>query len=95
MSLTLWIENEFASGSKAWRHRVVINLPPDMKRLLDGSGFDWRIEEGARHRKVIVAGRVITILPKSNHELRNGTWRTHRNAMGHIKRALRDLEPYP
>ena len=73
----------------------MISLPPDMKRLLDESGFAWTIEEGARHRKVIVAGRVITILPKSNGHVRRTTWRTHRNAMGHIRRELRKLEPWP
>ncbi|HEV8503653.1 MAG TPA: hypothetical protein VGR63_18930 [Casimicrobiaceae bacterium] len=66
-------------------------LPPDLRRLLDGCGLPWRIEEGARHRKVIVDGRFISILPKSNSNLRNGTWRTHRNSMAHIRRGIREV----
>lgn len=73
----------------------MISLPPDLRRLLDESGFAWSIEEGSRHRKLVVAGRVISILPKSNQNMRNGSWRTHRNSMAHIKRELRKLELYP
>jgi hypothetical protein len=61
-----------------------------MRQLLDESGLPWRIEEGSRHRKVIVAERVLTILPKSPvHIRRQGA--PHMNAMGHIRRGLKEL----
>ena len=66
-------------------------LPPDLRQLLDGSGLPWRIEEGSRHRKVIVADRTISILPKSDVSLRRGTWRAHRNSIAHIRRGIREV----
>ena len=65
-------------------------LPPDLRHLLDGSGLSWRIEEGGRHRKVIVGDLMISILPKSNSNLKNnGRGRTHRNSMAHIRQGIR------
>jgi hypothetical protein len=67
---------------------MTISLPTDMRRLLDDSGVDWRIDTGTRHYKLIVNDEFVTILPKSN-KVRNSTWRAHLNAMSHIKRAIR------
>ena len=69
----------------------MISLPSDMRRLLEESEVDWRIETGTRHFKLIVNGEFVTILPKSS-KVRNSTWRAHLNAMSHIKRAIRKRE---
>ena len=49
----------------------------------------WRIETGGRHYKVIVNGRFATILPKSPHN-RMMMNNKHRNAMAHVRRAIRE-----
>ena len=66
-------------------------LPPDVKEVLDASGLPWRIEEGSRHRKVFVADRLISILPKSNAALRRGTGRTRQNSLAHIRQGIRKV----
>jgi hypothetical protein len=66
----------------------MISLPDDLQRLLDESPVPWRIETGGKHYKVYIADRMVTILPKSNNA-RNYTWRSHRNAMAHVKRAIK------
>lgn len=68
-----------------------MKLHADVQELLDGCGLPWRVVSGSRHYKLVVAGHVVTILPKSAHAMRR-TGRRHRNAMAHIKRGLKELE---
>ncbi len=67
-------------------------LPPDIRQLLDACGLPWRIEEGGRHRKVIVADHMVSILPKSNVNLRGGSKRTRCNSLAHIRRGIREAK---
>jgi hypothetical protein len=67
-------------------------LPPEVRHVLDACGLPWRIEEGGRHRKVIVDGRFISILPKSNAALRSGTGRTRQNSLAHIRQGIRKVK---
>ena len=64
-------------------------LPHDLRCLLDSSGLPWRIEDGGRHRKVVVADRVVTILPMSNVALRRGAGRTRQNSLAFIRAGIR------
>jgi len=64
-------------------------LPPDMREVLAASGLPWHIENGSSHLKLIVGDRFTTILPKSNR-VRMMTNGAHRNAMAHIRRAIRE-----
>lgn len=66
-----------------------MRLPADMKAALEDSGLPWRIEAGGRHLKVIVNERFVTILPRSAR-VRMMTNGAHRNAMAHIRRAIRE-----
>jgi hypothetical protein len=40
----------------------------ELKPLLDQTGMEWRIEEGSRHHKVFLAGRMILVLPRTFSE---------------------------
>jgi hypothetical protein len=62
-----------------------------MQRLLDASGLPWWLEIGTRHNKLMVADRMITILPKSAHSVKR-VGRKHLNTLAHIRRGLRELE---
>ena len=64
-------------------------LPTDMLDVLATSGLPWHIENGGSHLKVIVNGRFTTILPKAPR-VRMMTNGAHRNAMAHIRRAIRE-----
>jgi hypothetical protein len=64
-------------------------LPTDMRDMLATSGLPWRIENGSSHLKLIVGDRLTTILPKSNR-VRMMMNSAHRNAMSHIRRAIRE-----
>jgi hypothetical protein len=67
-------------------------LPPDLRQVLDGCGLPWWIEVGGRHRKVIVDGYFVAILPKSNVALRSGTPRTRKNALAFIRQGIRRVQ---
>ena len=56
--------------------------------MLKSSGLPWRIETGGRHFKIIVSGKMVTILPFSPHN-RMTVSAKHRNAMGHVRRAIK------
>jgi hypothetical protein len=64
-------------------------LPPELRQVLDGSGLPWWIEQGGRHRKVIVDGYFVAILPMSNVSLRGGSPRTRKNALAFIRQGIR------
>jgi hypothetical protein len=60
--------------------------PDDLIALLKGSGLPWRIDNGGKHYKIMLAGHLAAILP------RNGGWpegRAHKNMIAQIRRALR------
>ena len=64
-------------------------LPPDMRDSLVSSGLPWRIETGGSHFKLFIGKKLVTILPKSDHNrmMRNGA---HRGAMAYIRRAIKE-----
>jgi hypothetical protein len=40
-------------------------LPAKMRQALESSRLKWRLENGRRHWKMIIGGRLTAILPKS------------------------------
>jgi len=61
-------------------------LSDDLKDLLDDSGVEWRVENGGRHMKLIVGGRIAAILPMGG---RTGhSKRSHKNALAQVRRAI-------
>ena len=66
-------------------------VPAEMATLLRDSGLPWRVELGSRHYKVIVAGKFVTILPRSP-SARNHNGSGHKNALAHVRRAIREQQ---
>jgi len=64
-------------------------IPTDMRDMLMSSGLSWHIETGGSHFKLIIGNRFATILPKAPR-VRMQISAKHRNAMAHIRRAIRE-----
>lgn len=54
------------------------------KDALDATGLPWTVENGSKHKKVYLAGRLVAVLPNSRV---NTTGTTRANS-----RTLRDIE---
>jgi len=62
---------------------------PKIIAALEQTGLPWEIKPGKRHRKVLVAGRVVTILP--NYSSGGEAGRHEQNAIAAIRRGARGL----
>ena len=40
-----------------------MKVPPQLEAALNESGFPWEVQVGKKHRKIRMAGRLVTILP--------------------------------
>lgn len=40
-----------------------MKLPKDAKKMLDALGVSWKIENGGKHQRVIVAEKLVAVLP--------------------------------
>ncbi len=61
------------------------DLPEEIVALLRASGKEWLVRQGGKHRKLIVEGRMIMVIPNGGWE---GKFRTMRNAELAVRRAL-------
>lgn len=61
-------------------------LAPYLRELLEASGLEWRVEQGSRHRKVFVAGRMVLALPLSGGR---DAGSQSKNAIAALRRAIR------
>lgn len=42
-------------------------LDPAIRKMLDEAGVDWHLENGGKHVKLFIAGRMCAVLPMSGH----------------------------
>lgn len=61
-----------------------------IRAVLDDSGLPYAIEKGAKHHKVIIAGRFATILPMGSGVDDSGT--RHQNMLANVRRAIREAK---
>lgn len=61
----------------------------DIEELLNSSGVPWHVKEGRRHLHVVVAGRLVGVLPKGHQSQWDTNGRGHRNVVAQIRRAIR------
>jgi hypothetical protein len=65
-------------------------LDEDVRAALEATGLPWIVKIGGRHRKVILAGRMVGILPIAS----NGgepMSRARMNLLAQIRRAAREV----
>lgn len=61
-------------------------IEPAVRRVLDESGRPWSLEWGRRHRKLVVDGRVVAVVPRC---VREGHPRSSLNLLATVRRFLR------
>lgn len=61
-------------------------LPREIRALLDQSGRAWSLEDGSRHYKLRVEGRMVLVLPRASS--RSKCWHREKNALSAVRRAL-------
>jgi hypothetical protein len=61
----------------------------EAKTFLDESGVDWRIENGKKHRKLFVNGRMVQVINRTGT---SGNWRDAANFMARLRKVVRTLK---
>lgn len=61
-----------------------MKLPAEVREALEAKGRPWLIEEGRRHQKIKIDGRLVGILPKK--PVGSGG-RAQKNVIAQIRRA--------
>jgi len=69
-------------------------LPNNVRELLEKSGQPWEIVNGAKHYKLIVGGRMATVLPHSPVYAKSNGGGRWRQVLSSIKRTIRKLEQH-
>lgn len=66
-------------------------IPLEVKRALDRTGLPWEIKRGSRHKKIVLAGILIGILPlkRSTSDVPG---RSTLNTVAAIRRAARTIK---
>lgn len=66
-----------------------MKVPPELEAALNESGFPWEVEIGSKHRKIRMAGRLVTIIPHGKKQEANR--RVVLNTVGHVRRMAETL----
>lgn len=61
-----------------------MKVPPEVRSALEAKGQPWSIEEGKRHQKIKINGRLVGILPRKPVD-QGG--RAQKNVIAQIRRA--------
>lgn len=62
-----------------------MKIPKPVRAALEAKGRPWVIEEGTRHQKIKIEGRLVGILPKGRNTERDP--RAQKNIIAQIRRA--------
>lgn len=66
-------------------------LNPKLQEALDATGLPWEIEEGTKHRKVRICGRLVLIMSRAGAG-EDASQRIIRNNLANIRRAVREIK---
>lgn len=64
-------------------------LPEELLFILRSSGHPWKIEEGSKHQKIFLAGKLVGIWPKKGNP--NSPNRGFINVRAQLRRAVKEL----
>lgn len=65
-------------------------LPDELLFILRSSGLPWKVEQGSRHQKIVLAGRLVGIWPNT-YRHRNSPGRAYQNLRAQLRRAVKEL----
>lgn len=65
------------------------DIPREITDAMEETGLPWSIVMGKRHRKLMLGGRLVTVIPTyfSKHSVAGGNTRAHKNVLANIRRA--------
>lgn len=66
-----------------------MQLNSSIRSALDSTGLPWKLIHGKRHRKIIVDGKMVGILPRKSKLSEAGCDRSMLNVISQIRRAAR------
>lgn len=69
-----------------------MKLAAPLRAALDETGLPWSLNKGGRHYKLVLAGRLVGVVPFG---VMNERDRATRNTIAQIKRAARQLQGEP
>ncbi len=61
-----------------------MKIPPEVRAALEAKGLPWAIEQGTRHHKIKIEGRLVGIMPRGRGSDRD---RAQKNIIAQIRRA--------
>lgn len=65
-------------------------IPDEIVAALDATGLPWEVDNGSRHAKLRLCGRLVGILPRGRASFPNP--RATLNTITQIRRAVRELK---
>jgi hypothetical protein len=68
-----------------------VKVPPELEAALNATGIPWTVEDSKKHRKVMLGGRLATIIPHGHRQDANRrvVLNTIKNVR-HLAQKLRD-----
>lgn len=67
-----------------------MKMPNELREALEKTGLPWRSEEGTKHYKIKLAGRLVAIYPKGKK--REANLRVLLNTISQVRRAAREFQ---
>jgi hypothetical protein len=67
-----------------------VKLPAELREALDRTGLPWGVEEGTKHNKVKLAGRLVGIYPRGKRQ--EGERRSLLNTIAQVRNAARQIK---
>lgn len=66
-----------------------MKIPPQVEAALNTTGLPWVLEQGGRHQKIKLGGRLVGILP--NGKVNTSHKRTLLNTIAQIRRVAQEI----
>lgn len=66
-------------------------MDPELKKMLVESGLPWEVEDGRKHMKLRVCGRLVLCLPHGGKKAEDNQ-RARKNAQSALRRFIRERQ---
>jgi hypothetical protein len=74
-------------------HKIRRVIGEEAYGLLLGSGLDWKLEQGGSHKKLMISGRLVGVIP-NNLKPARGRREAELNFKAQVKRIIREMGGY-
>ncbi len=70
-----------------------MKLPFELREALDKTGLPWGIEDGKKHNKVKICGKLVAVFPRGKE--RGSDRRSLLNTIAQVRTAARQIKEIP